>query len=370
MFDLQSQALFREVPGRVVLHSFSPDGGLLVVHDDDRARIVDLGTGEAVDLPGEGCNWEEALWHQSGCLMLPAEKPTVPVLAAFRDGDDAVVILDSSETIRLQDRSGQPLGEFGVAGAEALLRLSPQGDRVALRCGEALQVWELTGRFVAGLVHDPYPYDAAWSPDGSHIISAGRDGSIRVWDATTGEVLHTLPGGQSYGRVKVAWSPGGAEVLAGPVGEAGGSIQLWDATCGTPVRSLAGAETTHELRWSSDGALILGSQADGDSGLRWDASTGQLLPPLVVHDPDGGFEDGFDTPWLAIWNPTGTRLATAWDDCLIRLWTPDSPEPLHVLDGHLNPVTHLAWNAAGTRLLSVSDDAVRLWDVASLGEDS
>ncbi|MDO5082990.1 MAG: WD40 repeat domain-containing protein [Arachnia propionica] len=367
VLDLNSQQLLREIPGLVALQGFSPDGGRLVVHDDGKARVVDIAAGESVELPGEDGDWDEVLWHPSGRLLLPAEEPTVPVAAAFRAQDGAVVVLDSSGSVQLWDREGQQLGGFNVGDrpVRGLLQLSPDGTRVLLGRGAALEVRGLDGGLVAGLDHDPYPQDAAWSPDGTRVISSGRDGTVRVWDATTGEVLHTLPGGMPYGRVAVAWSPDGAEVMAGPVGESGRSFQIWDAASGDAIRRLEGVETTHELRWSSDGGLILGSQLEGDSGLRWVSSTGQPLPPLVVQDPDGMFEDGFDTPWLAIWDPTGTRLATAWDDCVVRVWTSGSAEPSHMFVGHLNPVTHMAWDDSGELLLSVSDEAVKLWNAAT-----
>ena len=36
-----------------------------------------------------------------------------------------------------------------------------------------------------------------WSPEGSRLVSAGLEGTLRLWDATTGKpltIIHTLPG--------------------------------------------------------------------------------------------------------------------------------------------------------------------------------
>lgn len=256
VFDLESQAVLHEVLGRVAQQGFSPDGGLLVVHDYSSAQVVDIATSESVELPGEDCDWDEVLWHPSGRLLLPAEEPTVPVAATIRGRDGAIMVLDSSGSVRLWDRDGQQFGGFSVGDrpVEGVLRLTPDSTRVLLGCGAALEVRGLDGDLVAGLGHDLYPQDAAWSPVGTRVISSGRDGTVRVWDATTGEVLHTLSGGMPYGRVAVAWSPDGTEVMAGPLGESARSFQIWD--------------------------------------------------------------------------PTGTRLATAWDDCAVRVWTLDSPPPV------------------------------------------
>ena len=37
-------------------------------------------------------------------------------------------------------------------------------------------------------------YDAVYSPDGTRIASTGEDGLLKVWNAGTGDLLHSLPG--------------------------------------------------------------------------------------------------------------------------------------------------------------------------------
>jgi WD40 repeat protein len=70
----------------------------------------------------------------------------------------------------------------------------------------------------------------AWSPDGTRLLSGGGDGSVRVWDAVSGEPVHQLTGhsGVVWG---VAWSPDGTRLLSG----GDGSVRVWDAVSGEPV---------------------------------------------------------------------------------------------------------------------------------------
>jgi WD40 repeat protein len=55
---------------------------------------------------------------------------------------------------------------------------------------------------------------AAWSPDGTRIVTGSEDRTARIWDAGTGRVLATLSG--HGGEVdSAAWSPDGARIVTG-----------------------------------------------------------------------------------------------------------------------------------------------------------
>src|SRR5690348_5434320 len=54
----------------------------------------------------------------------------------------------------------------------------------------------------------------ALSPDGARVISAGREGQLKLWDAATGRLLRTLVG-HTHEVMSVAFSPDGASVLSG-----------------------------------------------------------------------------------------------------------------------------------------------------------
>jgi WD40 repeat protein len=70
----------------------------------------------------------------------------------------------------------------------------------------------------------------AWSPDGTRLLTGGYGGA-RVWDAVTAEPLHQLTGHTDWVQA-VAWSPDGTRLLTG--GD-DGTVRVWDATSGLPV---------------------------------------------------------------------------------------------------------------------------------------
>ena len=62
----------------------------------------------------------------------------------------------------------------------------------------------------------------AWSPNGQRVLTGSQDGTARIWDADTGEVIHTYTG--NWVR-DVVWTQGGPRVVTG---SADGAAHVWD----------------------------------------------------------------------------------------------------------------------------------------------
>jgi WD40 repeat protein len=203
------------------------------------------------------------------------------------------------------------------------------------------------------LGHSDYVYGAAYSPDGTRVVSASRDKSIRVWDARTGVQMQVLMGHTD--RVNsAAYSPDGTRIVSASRDKTG---RVWDARTGAQLFELSGhAEAVTSAAYSPDGTRIVTSSADKTARI-WDAHTGALLAVLNGHS---------DAVSSAVYSSDGTRIVTASADKTARLWDARTGAPLKVLSGHDKAVTRASYSPDDGRIATSSNDGtIRIWDARS-----
>ncbi|KIJ53753.1 hypothetical protein M422DRAFT_775760, partial [Sphaerobolus stellatus SS14] len=91
------------------------------------------------------------------------------------------------------------------------------------------------------------------SSDGTCIISGSLDGSVQVWDASTGVELRTL-NGHTDSVHSVAFSSDGTCIVSGSSDH---SVRVWDASTGVELRTLNGhTKGVNSVAFSTDGTRI------------------------------------------------------------------------------------------------------------------
>ncbi len=213
------------------------------------------------------------------------------------------------------------------------------------------------GALVTFTGHSRYVQALAWSPDNAKIATASGDGTVQVWNATSGASLYTYSGHQNQNQNAsvnaVAWSQDGNFIYS-----AATDVQVWSATDGTKQFTYTGHSdnTIHCLALSPDGKYIA-SGSDDSTVQVWDARSGTHY---VTHSANASVRS------LA-WSPDGTRIASTQND-LVEVWNSSSGNTLNTYKGHSgNNVNALAWSHNGKHVASGSDDkTVQVWDASSL----
>ena len=191
----------------------------------------------------------------------------------------------------------------------------------------------------------------AYCQGGDVLASGSSDGTVLLWDLSTGEVKSKLECCACMVK-SVAWSPDG-KLLAAGCGDK--IIRLWDASRGEEIAKFVGHNSwVKSIVFSKDGKLLVSGSGD-ENILLWDVATSMKIGMLEGHSKAVNSVD-FD--------PTGSILASGSDDNTVKLWDMPSGNVRFNFVGHSDKVNCVAFCADGKTLASGSyDHAIYLWDV-------
>jgi WD40 repeat protein/tRNA A-37 threonylcarbamoyl transferase component Bud32 len=199
--------------------------------------------------------------------------------------------------------------------------------------------------------HQGRAFAVAYRPDGKQLATAGgelnKPGEIKVLEARTGKLLHTLQGHTNV-VTAVAYHPTKNLLASASYDQ---TIKLWDLNTGTGIQTLRGHTSyVYHVAFSPKGDRLASASEDHTVRL-WDWERYAREPAESAKKLAG--QDGHDGPVTAVaFHPELDLLASASRDRTVKLWSVSTGQLEKTWSEHVGPVETLAFTPNGKTLVS------------------
>ena len=272
--------------------AFSPDGRYLVSSGpDSRVKIWDL----------SGGSYE---------LVAALEEHPDPFLdCAWSPPGDIIACTPRNRIIRLWDaRTFRQLHVLEHADDSSIMTttFSPDGHWLVSGCSPCCDyhVWNVA----SGTLHKSFggrsdpapvlPISAAFDPaSGTRLAIVPEHGTVKVLDVRTGEELAVLR--SVDGTNDVAFSPDGTLIVTA---SANATVRIWDAHTGVMLLSLQGHEGgVSRARFSPCGKYVASTSQDHTVRL-WRTRDGSPVGTFLEHKDSGVYHVAFSPDGETLWS--------------------------------------------------------------------
>jgi len=279
---------------------------------------------------------------------------------------------------RLMHLCTRSAGSFDNGAPVDAIALAPSGNLFVTGGwnGEAV-IWDsVSGAAKQRLKHDGlYVHAVDWSKDGKWIATGSNDpinGFVQLWNAETGERVKRAFGTQDTVHqdavLSVQFSKDGSKLLTAGYD---GSARMWDVAKGELLKTYKGHTWwVWDAKFSPREDRIVTASQDG-TAILWETETAKAGPPFTGHE---------GPVYSAAFSADGSVIATGGYDRRVLIWNPSDVRPydfkklaskegsviqppkFKALDGHSGPVRSVEFSRDGLQLISGSqDNTVKLW---------
>lgn len=289
---------FATITGNFVPHlSWSPDSLRFVLPGARGSDSIWVYRTDAITLLPEIIESDESMttieFHPNGKqVMFGTEQGTIHLWQIIADANNNIF-----ETLFLNTHQ-QDITSIAFSPDGLRFVSSGQGALTTVNLDRtwAAIIWNIENVSQTAILsgHQGLIRDMVWSPDATRIVTAGDDGTVRVWDANTGASLSVIDVGTPV--TSLAISPNGQFIAVG-MAESDGRVLLLDGVSYAQVSEYQVTSAgISSLAFSSDTTMLIVGGADNIFAV-WNTQNDQPLTTLSVDDdirhvsfsPDGSF---------------------------------------------------------------------------------
>ncbi len=301
-------------------------------------------------MQAEGEEGRQALLHDE------SEEAQLHLAEAYRRGDHSFGTRFMLVVARQPWRAEQ--ARFATAGGHMWsAAFSPDGQQIVTTDDVCARIWDTrTDELRFTLPHGDTVYDARYSTDGTRLVTASGDGAVRIWDAPSGVLVHTLKYPRADGTPSryfiTAVSPDDRLVAA--IDTTGAVAHVWDARSGAPLAELRNdAADFPSITFSADSRWL--AMSGGGNARVLDTRTWARV--LTLPEP---------RIRALSFDPTGARIVTGSAGGDAAIWEIPSGARVRHLREIGAPVRAVAFSPDGQFVATGgSDGAAQIWDARS-----
>ncbi len=255
------------------------------------------------------------------------------------------------------DQAGglQRLALKGHRGPVNKILLTPsQTEAISAGADGTARVWDLEiGDCILVIEgHSGSITDMAITADGSLLITASEDGTARASELEQGQCLRVLAGHQGPINA-LALDPFGRFIVTGG---SDGSVRVWDLASARALHVLIAPQGATSLALSPCTRYLLVGCVDFSVRV-FDILSGQSMGILTGH-----------TRWIAAvaFTPDGKRAVSAAHDGALRVWSLRSGRCCALMEGHSGRINAMDVSLDGKLAATGGEDGVAcVWDLKS-----
>ena len=385
-WELPKQAKARLGKGGIRAMQFSPDGSKLAVGSNIGVWLYDAKTGKELTLfPGicesiafspdgrflangggdffhfRGRKWETGpeLWE-----IKTGRKISFPIISS---PSAAIHYSEDGKTLVSSNRSERTISTLDIETKKKTVTymerpkwfFSPEphaltNDKLAVGGQDGtLELWDTTtGKKLSTLGEsgfNKHVFSLAFSPNGTLLASGSEDATVRLWDTISNNELMTLRKHTGWVNV-LAFSSGGKMLASGSTDK---TVQLWDTNTGKPLDTFIGfINGITALTFSTDGDTLACGSADGSIRF-WNTKTGNLHSTHISGHTEW-------VPAVTFIEDSGTLASVAFNG-IITLWDLETSQNTNQ---HVNIIGYRDWLAAA----AFSPDGTKLASIGEIGQ--